>query len=832
MSNFTTLFAEIILPIPVGGSFTYRIPNQLINKAEVGRRAVVQFGKSKIYSGIIYSIHDKIPETYQVKYILDIIDDDPIVNSKQLNFWTWISEYYMCHLGDVMQAALPSAMKLSSETVINIHPEFDGDISNLNPKELLITNACCETENIKISDIGKLIEVQTVMPIIKNLIQKKIIQVIEQLTDNYKPKILKYIRLAPAYQNSELMLKELLDKLSSSQKTYKQMLFLMNFLRLTNGNFDKSIEEKKLFENPEISKNSLKTLVDKGILITEEQVISRLDSSIISSMLVDKIAYSDAQKNAIIEIENHFAENKTSLLYGVTGSGKTEIYIYFIQKAIENGDQVLFLLPEIALTSQIVNRLISFFGSKVGVYHSKFNEFEKVEIWNAVQNKKKGVLNQYSIVLGARSSIFLPFSNLGLIIVDEEHDTSYKQFEPAPRYNARDSALVLAQIHNAKTILGSATPSIESFHHATQNKYGLFTLNERFGEAILPEIIMVDLKEQQLKKLMKSHYSSVLINHIALALDRKEQIILFQNRRGFSSRIECEDCHYTIPCKSCDVTLTYHKKANILKCHYCGYSIEIPKQCPVCGSIKLNTKGFGTEKIESDLEIYFPNARIARMDYDTTRSKNSYQQIITEFENHEIDILIGTQMVTKGLDFDSVSVVGIINADNMLSFPDFRAFERSYQLMAQVSGRAGRKDILGKVIIQSYNPNHPVFDFIKHNQYQKMYEIQLDERKKFSYPPFIRMIKISVKDVDFQKVNKASDVLAKMIEKSTHLKVIGPEFPLIGRINNWYLKDIIIKIPKNYSLSLLKSAINSTIEQFETILDYKSCRISKDVDPY
>ncbi len=832
MSNYTTLFAEIILPLPIRGSFTYRIPQELLSKLEIGRRAVVQFGKSKIYSGIIYSIHDKMPEAYQVKYILDIIDDEPIVNSKQLDFWKWISEYYMCNIGDVMQAALPSAMKLSSETVISIHNDFDGDITHLNPKELIIANACSENENVKISDIGKLIEVQKVMPIIKNLIQKKVIQVIEQLTDAYKPKVIRYVRLAQQYQNSELMLKELLDNLSYSQRTYKQMMFLMNFLKLTNGNINERIEEKILLENPEVSKSSLKTLVEKEIIVLDEQVVSRLDLSNVSSLLVNNIKYSAAQQNAITEIEKQLDENKTSLLFGVTGSGKTEIYIYFIQKAIENGEQVLFLLPEIALTSQIVNRLRCFFGSKVGVYHSKFNEFEKVEIWNAVQNKKKGILNQYSIILGARSSIFLPFSNLGLIIIDEEHDTSYKQFDPSPRYHARDSALLLAQIYGAKTILGSATPSVESFYQAKQNKYGLHVLNERFGDALLPEIIMVDLKEQQQKKLMKSHYSSVLINHIALALDKKEQVILFQNRRGFSSRIECEDCHYTIPCKSCDVTLTYHKKSNILKCHYCGYTLEIPKQCPVCGSIKLNTKGFGTEKIESDLEIYFPNAKIARMDYDTTRSKNSYQQIITDFENHDIDILIGTQMVTKGLDFDSVSVVGIINADNMVNFPDFRSFERSYQLMAQVSGRAGRKDIPGKVIIQSYNPNHKVFDFVKKNQFAEMFEMQIDERKTFFYPPFVRMIRISVKDVDFQKVNKASAVLAEMIEKATLLKIIGPEFPLIGRINNLYLKDILIKLPKSNRQVLLKNIINSTIEQFETIPEYKSSRISKDVDPY
>lgn len=832
MTNFITQFVEIILPLPIRGSFTYRIPQTLLIKAQVGRRAVVQFGKSKVYSGIISEIHDKIPEKYEVKYILDIIDDEPVVNQKQLEFWKWISDYYMCHLGDVMQAALPSALKLSSETVICIHPDFDGDISSLNPKELLIADACSNQEKICISDISKIIEVQKIMPIIKNLIQKKVIQVNEQLTDLYKPKIVKYISLSLQYQNSELQLKELLDELSKSKRAFKQMMLLMNFLRLSNGNLNEKIEEKELLLTPEISKSSFKTVVEKGILEINEQIISRLDSTKVSTVSVNSINYSDAQKNAIADIEQHFVEKNASLLFGVTGSGKTEIYIHFINQAIQRGEQVLFLLPEIALTSQIVNRLRSFFGAKVGVYHSKFSEFEKVEIWNAVQNKQKDVLNQYSIILGARSSVFLPFSKLGLIIVDEEHDTSYKQFDPSPRYHARDSALYLAQMHNAKTLLGSATPSIESYYQAVQGKFGLHILKERFGEAILPKVILVDLKDQFQKKLMKSHYSSVLINHISDALSRNEQVILFQNRRGFSSRIECEDCHYVVPCKSCDVTLTYHKKNNILKCHYCGYSIEVPKSCPVCGSIKLNTKGFGTEKIESDLEILFPNARVARMDYDTTRSKNSYQQIIQDFENHEIDILVGTQMVTKGLDFDSVSVVGIINADNMINFPDFRSFERSFQQMAQVSGRAGRKNIPGKVIIQSYNPEHNVFDLVKNNQFEEMFKLQMEERKSFSYPPFIRMIRISVKHVDFNVVNKASEKLARMIESATLLKVIGPEFPLIGRIKNLYLKDILVKLPKSSRQAMLKQVINNTIEQFETISDFKSCRISKDVDPY
>ncbi len=831
MSLFQTLFVQIILPLPVKGTFTYRVPQELIEYLEIGKRAVVPFGKSKIYSGIICEIHDRMPDKYEVKYIFDIVDEKAIVTPEQLHFWTWISTYYMCHLGDVMQAALPSGLKLSSETMISIHPEFDGDISLLNPKELLIAEACSSSsEAVSLTQISKLIDVRKAMPIIKNLLLKNIIQIHEQIEDSYKPKIIRQLTLTEKYRDNELELSNLLDTLSISTKSYKQMLVLMHFLKLSNGNLQLKIDIQA-FEQPEISKSSLKTLMDKGILQVHEKVISRL-VTISDENLNHGIEYTKSQQEAIFKIESELDNTNTLLLHGITGSGKTEIYIHFINKAISEGKQVLFLLPEIALTSQIVNRLRSYFGKKVGVYHSKFNEFERVDIWNAVLNTSQQSSDKFSIILGARSSIFLPFHNLGLVIVDEEHDTSYKQFDPSPRYQARDSALFLANLHNAKTILGSATPSIETYHMIKQGKYGLCALKERFGNAVLPDIIIVDMKEQQQKKLLKSHYSSILLEHIGKALENNEQIILFQNRRGFSARIECDDCHYVIPCKSCDVSMTYHKQSNLLRCHYCGYKIEIPKMCPVCKSLKLSTKGFGTEKIEEELQIYFPKAKIARMDYDSTRTKNAYQQIIQDFEQKKIDILVGTQMVTKGLDFDSVSVVGILNADNLINFPDFRSFERSYQMMAQVSGRAGRKEIPGKVIIQSYNPKHKILELVCENNYEAMYEIQIAEREVFSYPPFVRMLKITIKHLDFNVLNDAADKLANMIHAGTNLKIIGPEFPLIGRIKNLYIKEIILKLPKNNTQSVYKKKINEVIEQFETIAEYKACRISKDVDSF
>lgn len=828
--SLETTFAEVLLPIPVKGTFTYRIPRNLVDFVQIGARVAVPFGRSKIYSGIVTEIHNNIPKTYEVKYIIDIIDNQSIVLKNQLDFWNWISEYYMCAAGEVMQAALPSALKLSSETIVYINPNFEGDISNLNPTEMKIVDLCAHSEEISLTQISKLIGIQKLMPIIKTLIDKKVLLIGEQLSDRFKPKLIKKVGLSEEYRDNELMLSDLLSSLSEKQTTYKQMLLLMNFLKLSHSDTKKLIDEKELLNFEDSSKSSYSTLVKKGILEVHEEIISRFPKIEIENQLKE-INYSAEQQNCIEEIEKGLKEKNTQLLFGVTGSGKTEIYVHFIRKALEEGKQVLFLVPEIALTSQLINRLRIFFGDKIGVYHSRFNEFERVEIWNSVLNHAKDGESRYPVIIGARSALFLPYSNLGLVIVDEEHDSSYKQFDPAPRYNARDVAVYLAMQHKAHTILGTATPSIETYYQSQTEKYGINILNKRFGEAILPEIVLVDLKEEAKNKLLKSHFSSVLLNHVEEALAKGEQVILFQNRRGFSTRIECNDCHHIFYCKSCDVSMTYHKRSNLLKCHYCGYTLEIPQHCPVCKSIKLDTKGFGTEKIESELSIFFPEAKIVRMDYDTTRSKNSYQEIISDFEDKKIDILVGTQMVTKGLDFNSVSVVGILNADNLINFPDFRSIERSFQMMSQVSGRAGRKDIKGKVIIQSYNIEHPVLQWVKNNDYQSMYMTQILEREKFNYPPFMRIIRISVKHSDFLKLNKAANLLAKMLFEATKLQIIGPEFPLVGRVRNMYIKDVLIKIPRNSNLKAYKSNISQSIDYFGNMPDYKSFRISIDVDP-
>jgi len=824
-----TLFADIILPIPVPGFFTYRIPYELNNSIVIGGRVVVQFGRNKIYSGLVFNVHENIPQGYETKYILGLIDERPIVNEKQFAFWQWLAEYYMCSMGDIMNAALPAAFKLASETKIAINPDFTGEVSILNEKELTIVNALSSSIFLTIQDISKLIGQQKVIHIIRNLIEKEIIVLEEEIADVYKPKIEIEISLQEPYKSSEKELSNLLDSLNSKKSTYKQMLLLMGFLKLVNGDCNKSVNRSQLLSLPECSISSLNSLAKKEIISSKELTISRLKNSV-SNKIASEIEYTEPQKETISKIENAFENKDIVLLDGVTGSGKTEIYIHFIEKVLKQGKQILYLLPEIALTTQIINRLQEYFGSEIGVYHSRFNEFERVEIWNAVldyNNNEINTLKKYPIILGARSAVFMPFSNLGLIIVDEEHDASYKQYDPAPRYNARNAALYLANLHSAKTLLGSATPSIESYWHATKGKYEIVHIKERYSGILMPEITLVDLREQIKRKQMKSIFSSVLLKKIKESLENNEQVILFQNRRGFSPRIECNECNYTPKCTRCDVTLTYHKKIDSLKCHYCGYTTPPPKQCPVCESTSLETKGLGTEKVEEELAIFFPDITIKRMDYDSTRSKNSYQQIIKDFEDRKIQVLVGTQMVTKGLDFENVALVGVLNADNLISFPDFRAFERAYQMLVQVSGRAGRKQKQGTVIIQSFMPNNEIFQLVTTNNYSEMFNSQIDERKKFRYPPFVRLIKLSLKHKNSHELNSAASVLANMLRQKFNKMILGPEYPVI----DYYIKDILIKLDINQNSANNKLQFKNIIKQFNSIPDYKNIRVIIDVDP-
>lgn len=821
-----TLFADVILPLPLPGAFTYRVPYELNDSVKVGQRVIVQFGKRKNYTALIYKIHQNPPTSFDAKYILAVLDDDSIINDIQLKHWEWITSYYLCQLGEVMNASLPSAFKLSSETTILIHPDFSKDYSVLNEKEYLIAEALEIKNTLTISEVSKILDLKKVFPIIKGLIEKKVVVVEEELQQRYKPKVEAYIKLHDDYKN-EVALKELFDKLE--KKAPKQLEVIMTYITLSN-HFAKipiPLTRKLLLLKVDKGTSAINQLIKKGIFELYYKEVSRLmnDKAVSHD---NKIEFNEFQEAAFLNINTQFEKKDVVLLHGITSSGKTEIYIKLIKETIEKGKQVLYLLPEIALTTQTISRLRKYFGHKIGIYHSRFSDNEKVEIWNSLLVDD----NRFNIIVGARSAMFLPFSNLGLIIIDEEHDTSYKQNEPAPRYNARDAGIYLAQLHKAKTLLGSATPSYESYYNAISNKYGFVELMQRYGGIQLPEIRVVDIKDETKKGLMKSHFTSVLLENIDNAIKNNEQVILFQNRRGFSSWLECVTCNWIPMCKHCDVSLTYHKSTNQLICHYCGYTTKIPKECPVCFSTNIITRGFGTEKIEDELPIYFPNARIARMDIDTTKKKNAYYQIINSFEEREVDILIGTQMVTKGLDFENVSIVGILNADNMLSFPDFRAFERSFQLMAQVGGRAGRKNKQGKVIIQTYNPNHPIFKYIINNDFVNFYHNQMQERNKFNYPPIYRMIELTIKHKNIDLLNNAAQEVADSLRKSFGKRILGPEYPIVSKIRNEYLKKILIKLEKDVSLQKAKSILIQKIYNIKSHSDYKALIISIDVDPF
>lgn len=826
-----TLFAEVLLPLPVPGTFTYRIPYEMNDEVEPGKRVVVQFGKKKIYTGLVKSVHEKVPAGYIPKYVLSILDPAPVVNELQFRFWDWMSEYYMCHPGEVMNAAMPSALKLASETRIVQHPDFNGETDHLNEKEYLVAEAIDIQKTLTISEVSRIVEYKKVIPLIKNLIEKKVVLVEEELKDRYRPKVESFVSLTTEY-STDTKLQQVFNDLE--KRAFKQLELLMTFIRIAGEVKTEVVEVKKseLLKIANATASTLNALVKKGVFKINEKESSRLEE-FEARTSPETIVFTEKQQTASDEIQAAFEKQQVVLLHGVTSSGKTELYIRLIEETINKGKQVLFLLPEIALTTQIINRLRKYFGDQVGVYHSKYNEFERVEIWNNVI-KSGGEIEgtqRYQVILGARSALFLPFNNLGLVIVDEEHDSSYKQYAPAPRYLARDAAILLASMHGAKTLLGSATPSVESYFNAEHGKYGLVELTERYGGVQMPEIMVADLKNETRRKLMKSHFSSLLVKNMEEALEKKEQIILFQNRRGFSLRLECDQCNWLPTCKNCDVTLIYHKYNNQLKCHYCGYSTRVPERCPECGFTGITMKGFGTEKIEDDLSIFFPKANIQRMDLDTTRSKNAYQKIISDFEDRRIDILVGTQMVTKGLDFDNVSIVGILNADNLISYPDFRSFERSFQMMAQVSGRAGRKQKRGKVIIQTYNPYHAVIQYVIDNNYEFMYRSQVQERRLFKYPPYYRMIELQLQHKDPNFVNAAANELANALKKQFGKRILGPEFPIVSRIKNRYLKNILIKLEKSEKTAPMKRRIAEIIDWFNTQSQYKAARVVVDVDP-
>ncbi|MCU0440002.1 MAG: primosomal protein N' [Raineya sp.] len=822
-----TLFVDVILPIPIPKLFTYRIPFELNEIVQVGSRAIVQFGNKKVLTAVIAKIHQIPPQHYQAKYILELLDTEPLVTQKQLDLFAWMADYYLCTIGEVMNIALPSGLKISSQSMIELNPNSNPEEFELTEKETKLLGILKEKKALAYQEAAVFLELKNIYHIIKSLTEKELIIVYEEVKERYQPKKVKKVRLTRDYLD-----KTDLEKLFKylEEKEPKQLDVLLLYLRnvpvFRDWTLNETGLEKSVFRsNPQISNSSVETLIKNGIFDEFEIVVSRFaDIQPADSYELNLTEY---QQQAVDRVMELFEDKQTVLLHGITGSGKTEIYIDLIQKVLDSGSQVLYLLPEIALTTQIVARLRKIFGDKMGVYHSKFSDNERVEVW-------KGVINQkFSFVVGVRSAVFLPFDNLGLIIVDEEHEPSYKQNEPAPRYHARDVAVLIAHMQQAKVLLGSATPAVESYYNAQMEKYGFIALRKRFGNAQLPDIELVDMKEEKKQKKMKQNYSSVMFSEMESTLAKHEQVILFQNRRGYSPYLNCSDCGWIPKCNNCNVSLTYHQHSTELRCHYCGFKMAVPQSCFACGSTKMKSVGYGTEKLEDDLKNLLPEAKVRRMDLDTTRQKNAYQNIINDFETGQIDILVGTQMISKGLDFDKVSLVGIFDADRLLYFADFRSHERAFQLITQVSGRAGRRDIKGKVIIQTNTPEHPTLQRVLKNDYEGFYEEEILEREKYSYPPFARLIKLTVRHREKDITKEAAQVLTELLrEQLGKPRVLGPESPLIDRIRNQYIKHILVKLEREkINLKAVKEFVAQQCQNVMLMKQFKSVQVVIDVDP-
>ncbi|WP_343850205.1 replication restart helicase PriA [Algoriphagus jejuensis] len=820
-------FADIILPVPIPRMFTYQIPPLLKPQIQIGQRVIVQFGKKKVLTGIVGKVHNKPPQAYEAKPILDILDDQPSVNPLQIRFWVWMAAYYFCHIGEVMFAALPSGLRLSSESKIQLNPNFDTETSKypLDVREEKILEALEHKPELSYEDCEKILGVKTIHPILKSLVAKEAILIFEKVQEKYTPKVETRIRLTKEISESKSALEAVFEGVAGKPK---QESILLKFLRdvpvfQKPKLNEKGVDKATLLEEGD-SESSLKTLIKNGVFESFKHVVNRIDDE---KAVREAYELSSSQATAFEEIKTHFESKQSVLLHGVTGSGKTEIYIKLIQEVMESGSQVLLLLPEIALTTQIVSRLKKVFGSQMGVYHSKYSDNERVEVWNGVLS------GRFSFVVGVRSSIFLPFDSLGLLIVDEEHEPSYKQFDPAPRFHARDAATMLAYFHQARTLLGSATPSFESYFNATQGKYGYVEINHRFGDARMPEYHLADLSADRKKNLLKLDSTRMMREKIQAALDKQQQVLIFQNRRGYSPYIQCEDCGWTGQCVQCDVSLTYHQFAEEMRCHYCGYKEKVPQSCPACGSTQLTTMGMGTERIEECLSLLFPEARMGRMDLDTTRNKYGYQRLLDEFGAGQIDILVGTQMITKGLDFGKVTVVGIWDGDRILNFPDFRAGERAYQQITQVAGRAGRRDIKGQVVIQSRNPDNELFEKVIRGEYYEFFRQEMFDRKKFYYPPYVKLVKITTRHADFKVAEKAAHALHREMATIQAKKIVlGPEKGIIARIKNQYQYESMIKLDRGgNTLAIFKENLAKILEELQSRPEFRSVRWVVDVDP-
>ena len=817
-------FVDVILPLPLQASFTYALPPEMDGQVQIGCRVVVSFGRKKFYTGIVRNVHYLKPQEYEVKEVSAVLDEHPILVPLQFQFWEWLADYYLCTQGDVYKAALPSGLKLESETVVEYNPDFEAT-EPLSEREQKVLDLLAVEPEQTVTRLEKESGLKNILAVVKSLLEKDALFVKEELKRTYKPKTETRVRLTEAARN-ERRLHFFFDELQ--RRAPKQLDLLMKYIELSGCLGEREVRE---VSKAELLKRSGATpavfsgLVDKGVFEVYQQEVGRLET--VSQAVMSLNELNVHQQRAFDEIRASFRVKNVCLLHGVTSSGKTEIYIHLIDEAVRQGKQVLYLLPEIALTTQITERLKRVFGSRLGIYHSKFPDAERVEVW-----QKQLSHEPYDIILGVRSSLFLPFQRLGLVIVDEEHENTYKQQDPAPRYHARNAAIVLASMCGAKTLLGTATPSVESWYNATEGgKYALVELKERYKEIQLPEIIPVDIKELQRKKRMNGPFSPLLLQYVREALEQKEQVILFQNRRGFAPMIECHTCGWVPKCKNCDVSLTYHKGLNQLTCHYCGYTYQLPKSCPACEGTELVNRGFGTEKIEDDVKAIFPEARVARMDLDTTRTRAAYERIIHDFQQGRTDILIGTQMVSKGLDFDHVSVVGILNADSMMNYPDFRAYERAFQLMAQVAGRAGRKNKRGRVVLQTKSIDHPIIPQVMHNDFEGMVAGQLAERQLFRYPPYYRLVYVYLKHRNEQLLDVMAQTMAAKLRAVFGARVLGPDKPPVARIQTLFIRKIVLKIETNAPMARARQLLVQVQQEMVAEDRFKSLIVYYDVDP-
>lgn len=817
-------YADVILPLPLENSYTYRIPDDLEKAVIPGCRVVVHFGKRRYYTAIVMEVHARIPDTsFETKEIYALLDATPVLRRPQLRFWQWIASYYLCKLGDVYKAALPAGLKLESETAVLYNEDFEAD-SPLRPNEQAVLDAFKGFVRLSLAELEKRTGLRNIVPVVASLMKRGAVEVSEEMKRGYAPKMQTFIGLSEIYRNEE----KLQEAFTECKRSKKQEHLLVCFLDLShtlNPVLKKELSKKELLERSDCSAAVLDGLLKKGILESYEKEVGRLQVPVCSTVGPNPL--SEAQEQAYQEIHAVFKNKEVCLLHGVTSSGKTEIYIRLIDEVLKLGRQILYLLPEIAITTQITERLGRLFGDKLFVYHSKFSDNERVEVWNWLLHNPEPC-----VVLGVRSSLFLPFKDLGLIIVDEEHENTYKQQDPAPRYNARNAAVVLAGMHGAKTLLGSATPSIDSYFNASTGKYGLVELKTRYGDCLMPDIIPVDVKELRRKKIMKDTlFSPPLVDKVKEALARGEQAILFQNRRGFAPMIECKSCGWVPHCVNCDVSLTYHKYKNELVCHYCGYTVLLPSHCPDCESTELKMMGFGTEKVEEEIASLFPDISVGRLDFDTARTRTAYERIIADFEKGKTRILIGTQMLSKGLDFGNVSVVGILNADSLMNFPDFRAHERAYQLMVQVSGRAGRRDKRGTVILQTSQPDHPLIRMVQQFAYQEMVRWQLSERSMFRYPPYYRLLTLVLRSRNETILQEMASVYAEKLRIFLGERVLGPVTPPVTRIQTLHIKKIILKVEIAAAIAPVREILERVHADMLQYTVFKQLWVHYDVDP-